>query len=129
MGDGRRRLKHPDQPIALDDEGVIRFKQNAIVRFLVDWAAGANGSVGYPKLVTPGHCAPDLNQLSMLGFSREDWVQFGQLIGYSVSGWSELSYVRDADYYRIDAQAEVIRAALEKKAKARKAARKRAKLR
>ncbi len=32
------------------------------------------------------------------GFPREDWVQFAQLIGYSVSAWSTLSYVSDEDY-------------------------------
>jgi hypothetical protein len=129
VGDGRRRLKHPDQPIALDGHGVIRFKENAIARFLVNWAAGANGSVGYPALATPGRCAPDLNQLAQMDFSREDWVQFAQLIGYSVGGWGDLGYVNDADWRRIHDKAEVIRTALEKKAAERKAARKRAKLR
>jgi hypothetical protein len=28
--------EHPMQPLVLDEEGVIRFKKNAVVRFLLD---------------------------------------------------------------------------------------------
>lgn len=66
---------HPIQPAEVDSEGVRRFKANSIVRHLLD-----NGGM-------------DLNHLALLGFPDEDWRQFAQLIGYSVSGWSGLSYV------------------------------------
>lgn len=69
------KAKHPMQPIELDKHGVARFKQNAIVRFLLD-----NGP-------------HDLNTLAMMNFSREDHAQLAQLIGYSVSGFGDLSYV------------------------------------
>jgi hypothetical protein len=71
---------NPIQPIELDDKGVPRFKKNAIVRFLLD-----NG--GY-----------DMNDLYVMDFSREDREQFAQLIGYSLGGFSELSYVTDETY-------------------------------
>ncbi|MNR31726.1 hypothetical protein D3C85_1492550 [compost metagenome] len=58
----------------------MRFKENAIVRHLLD-----NGGI-------------DLNQLARLDFSREDREQFAQLIGYSLSGFGELGYVRDTTY-------------------------------
>lgn len=72
--------KHPIQPLQLDDKGVLRFKENAIVRHLLD-----NGGI-------------DLNKLARLEFSREDREQFAQLIGYSLSGFGELGYATDATY-------------------------------
>ena len=66
--------KHPIQPIEVDAHGVSRFKENKIVRFLLE--AGPF----------------DLNQLAYMNFSREDREQFAQLIGYSVSGFGDLSY-------------------------------------
>lgn len=64
---------HKMQEIVVADDGVIRFRQNAIVNFLLE--AGPF----------------DLNQISMMGFSRADYTQLMQLIGYSVSGYGELS--------------------------------------
>ena len=60
--------KHPIQPIEDDGKGVIRFKENAIVRKLAD-AYGLND-------VARDCCDA----------TRDDWDQFYQLIGYSVSG-------------------------------------------
>ena len=77
------------QPVVLDEEGVARFQDNPIVRYLVDWAQ-AKGM--------------GLNELMMLsqhtGWKRADWEQLAQLIGYSVGGFGELTYVRDATYER-----------------------------
>ena len=72
--------KHPIQPLAPDECGTLRFKPNAIVRWLLD-----EGPF-------------DLNQIAMKQFSVEDQEQFAQLIGYSLSGFGELSYVRDETY-------------------------------
>lgn len=72
--------KHPIQPLELDERGTLRFKENKIVRHLLD-----NGGI-------------DLNKLACLEFSREDREQFAQLIGYSLSGFGELGYVTDATY-------------------------------
>jgi hypothetical protein len=57
-----------------------RFEANAIVEYLLD-----KGPF-------------DMNHLGTLGFSQEDREQFAQLIGYSLSGFSELSYVRNETY-------------------------------
>lgn len=62
------------QPIERDENGTIRFRQNKIVRFLLD--DGPN----------------DMNRLSYMPFSNEDRCQFAQLIGYSVSGIGDLPY-------------------------------------
>jgi len=70
-------MKHPIQPLELDEEGKIRFKQNAIVRYLLD-----SGGI-------------DMNQLALIPFSQDDREQFAQLIGYSLCGFGELSYVSD----------------------------------
>lgn len=69
--------KNPMQPITRRKDGTIAFKPNKIVEHLLD------------------HGGIDLNHLSGLTFPQDDWVQFAQLIGYSVSGFHELSYVPD----------------------------------
>lgn len=71
--------KHPTQPVEYDENGVIRFKKNAIVRWMLD-----QGGLGRKF---------DMNEISIQEFSIEDRVQFAQLIGYSVSGFGDLSYV------------------------------------
>ncbi len=65
---------HPNQPVVIDRNGDARFKENAIVRMLLD------------------HGGFDMNKLALMRFDQEDREQFAQLIGYSVSGFSELSY-------------------------------------
>lgn len=74
------KAKHPLQPLQFDSDGILRFKPNAIVRFLLD--AGPF----------------DMNKLALMNFPDEDREQFVQLIGYSLSGFGELSYVSDATY-------------------------------
>ena len=46
----------------------------------------------------------DMNKIAMMDFSDEDRMQFAQLIGYSVSGYSDLSYVSDESYYAAEAR-------------------------
>jgi hypothetical protein len=72
--------KHPMQPIEMVD-GVARFKRNAIVGYL------ASGR---------------LNELAALDFPREDWEQLAQLIGYSVSGFGDLSYASEEAIEKAD---------------------------
>lgn len=68
----RKRLRHPVQPVEWDDHGVLRFKENPIVSYLLD------------------NSRADLDALHLMsdkeGFTTHDWDQFNQLIGYSVSG-------------------------------------------
>ena len=78
-GDTTKDMKHPMQPVGLDDHGVLRFKRNAIVEYILD-----NGDI-------------DLNDIACKDFTREDRAQFAQLIGYSVSGFSELGYASDEE--------------------------------
>jgi len=85
---GKKRAKHPVQPL-VKVEGTIRFKKNAIVQYLLD-----SGTI-------------DMNKLAVLPFSVEDRVQFAQLIGYSLAGFGELSYVSDKDYKKA-AEQEVL---------------------
>lgn len=77
-------MKNPIQPIVKDKLGVLRFKPNAIVEHLLKVARDA------------GVC--DMNKLAFLDFSADDRQQFAQLVGYSLSGYSELGYV-DSDAY------------------------------
>lgn len=77
-----RQSAHPLQPLILNEHGTVRFKANEIVRYLLD------------------HGGLDMNKLAILPFKAEDREQFAQLIGYSLSGFSELSYVSDSAYER-----------------------------
>lgn len=70
--------RHPMQPLEWR-EGAVRFKANAIVRLLLDQPVGLT-----------------LNDLALHSFTRDDWTQFMQLIGYSVDGYAELRTVSDA---------------------------------
>ncbi len=81
------------QPIAIDNEGVVRFKRNAIVRDLLDFAS------------TRGF---DMNAIAVRDYTVSDREQFAQLIGYSVSGFGELSYVRDETYDEADAAVRLL---------------------
>jgi hypothetical protein len=67
--------KHPMQPIELDAEGTPRFKANAIVVWLFS-----------TKRIS-------LNDIPIDQFDDEDCAQFWQLLGYSVSGYGELSFI------------------------------------
>jgi hypothetical protein len=73
--------KHPDQPIGLDSYGFVRFKANAIVRWLIDEAG--RGRVR------------NLNDIAAHEpeFSVEDKTQFWQLLGYSVSGIGDMDFI------------------------------------
>lgn len=77
MTEKPQKNKHPMQPIAKDEQGVVRFKHNQIVRYLLDYASRRGCS---------------LNELAKMPFSTDDWTQFAQLMGYSVSGAAELDY-------------------------------------
>lgn len=79
----KSKKEHPIQPLAKDENGTIRFKENAIVSHLLDWAQ------------TRGM---GLNEMASMDFSQNDREQFAQLTGYSLGGFSELSYVRDTTY-------------------------------
>lgn len=65
------------QPLVFDEK-VVRFKRNKIVERLLD-----DGPF-------------DMNAIALWDVPKEDREQFAQLIGYSVSGFGELSYASPA---------------------------------
>jgi hypothetical protein len=77
------------QPLVWDGK-VIRFKQNAIVCYLLE-----NGGI-------------DLNMIATIPFNREDREQFAQLIGYSVSGFGDLSYTSKSTVSEADLAAAIM---------------------
>jgi len=81
-------MNHPIQPVVTDANGTMRFKENKIVRYLLD-AGGI-----------------DMNKLAIMPFDQNDREQFAQLIGYSLSGFSELSYASDVVVEAADKMAE-----------------------
>ena len=83
-------MRHPMQPIEKAADGVVRFKANAIVRWLID----TNRT--------------NLNEITMQGFDADDMVQFWQQLGYSVSGYGDLSFIPKDVVRRADRKAERI---------------------
>jgi len=73
-------MKHPIQPLEKDKHDRLRFKRNEIVC----------------KLLEEGPF--DMNAIARWDVSRDDRIQFAQLIGYSLGGFGELSYVDDETY-------------------------------
>lgn len=78
---------HPVQPVYEDDQGVIRFKPNLIVK----------------DLLTSG--VVDLNKLAGK-YSKCDISQLNQLIGYSVDSWWYLSTTSQMDKVKARMQEE-----------------------
>lgn len=76
-------MKHPIQKTYLDKSNVLRFVKNDVVKLMVDLLKSRG--IG-------------LNELHDIGsdISSEDWDQFNQLIGYSVSGAPIDSKIIDA---------------------------------
>lgn len=91
-------MPHPMQPVEWVND-VIRFRQNKIVRDLLDFAS-ARGM--------------DLNTIARdTTYNDEDRAQLAQLIGYSVSGFGELNYASSETVAAADAMAERLSAARE----------------
>jgi len=67
----------PLQPVYKDEHGTLRFKANSIIRYLLD-----NAGI-------------DMNTLATLPFSQAEREQFASLIGYSLGGFADLSYVSE----------------------------------
>jgi len=72
--------RHSIQPLVTDEHGVVRFKENKIVRDLLDFSS-LHGR--------------DMNAIARADYTREDREQFAQLIGYSWSGAHDLDYMGD----------------------------------
>ena len=70
-------MKHPIQPVVLvgeSDGKIARFQPNKIVQYLFK-----TGRL-------------NLNEIACLGFDDDDHMQIAMLLGYSVSGFGDLSY-------------------------------------
>ena len=80
-------MKFPMQPIQLDAHGVARFAENRIVNDLLEFAAARRFG---------------LNQIAIGDYSDEERMQLAQLIGYSVSGYGDLSYASEESVRKAD---------------------------
>lgn len=77
------------QPVIRRGDGQAAFQENAVVRFLLDWASQRD---------------MNLNTLAILPFPRDDYEQFYQLIGYTIGGYSEMSFVSEESYAKAAAE-------------------------
>lgn len=87
----KKSAAQPMQPCHLAKGGIVRFKSNALVRYLL-----YHGDI-------------DMNALSVIEFPDEDREQFAQLIGYSIGGYHELPYVSDESAKKASRMARKIR--------------------
>lgn len=85
------------QPVVLDGDGTPRFKENKLVHFLLK--TGPN----------------DLNKLAAMPWSDEDYDQLMQLIGYSTSGYGDLTGSSKKNVAWADAEAEKLLKKVKKK--------------
>ena len=90
----------PMQPVVEDAHGTLRFRENALIRYIVDHAGdgvhpGAQPVPGIPgtSAIDPSADKPDIGELMSMDFPQADKEQFAQLMGYSVAGYHELSFV------------------------------------
>lgn len=83
--------RHPMQPVVIAGDGCARFKENKIVRDLLDMAS-KHGM--------------DLNQICIKGYDPDDYAQLMELIGYSVSGYGDLHLARRDHVRRADRDAD-----------------------
>lgn len=88
------KTRHPIQPLEKDDQDVLRFKENTLVRALLEH--GQKTGFGLNEL------ASEFNA----DVYADDRRQLAQLIGYSLSGYGDLSYVDDYTYGVAAAMAE-----------------------
>ena len=92
--------KHPNQPIVVAKDGCIRFEENKIVHKLLKFATER----GY-----------GLNEIIVEFRDDEDYIQLMQLIGYSVSGYGDLSVIPKKEVKRADRKAYKLAKNMEKK--------------
>ncbi|UTD55908.1 hypothetical protein [Halomonas sp. MS1] len=86
---------YPMQPVSIDSRGSIRFEENPIISHLAREVSNLNDIAIW--------CA--VNEVD-----AKYQEQLAQLIGYSVSGYGELSYVSDESFERAARLAEVTNA-------------------
>src|SRR5271154_845073 len=107
------RNPQPMQPIVKDSHGDLRFRENAIIRHIVDHAGDVvhpGAPAIDPKTGKPYHQGKlDLSKLMAMDFPQEDCEQFAQLMGYSITGYHELSYVSDESCSQASALADHVK--------------------
>lgn len=89
-------MAHPKQPIGYAKDGCIRFKKNAIVDWLLQAYPGGYALNVIAEMVAHGE------------FAVEDLIQLDQLLGYSVSGFGDLSYVPRKFVEKCDKKADKV---------------------
>jgi hypothetical protein len=85
-----KRHSLPIQPIVIDQRGIERFRANTLVRYLLD-----SGTI-------------NMNVLATIDCPQEDREQFAMLIGYSLAGFGELSYVSDETWTEVAMESEML---------------------
>lgn len=87
-------MKNPIQPLAKDEQGVLRSKANALVNALLEHGQATGLGLNELACKYPG------------AEHADDRQQLAQLIGYSLSGYGELGYVSDDAYGAAAAMAD-----------------------
>lgn len=80
-------MKHPLQKIYQDERGIVRFRANAIIRWLLD-----TGRIDLNEIARYAQESPEITE--------EDESQFNQLLGFSIGAFFDLS-CSGCDYKRV----------------------------
>lgn len=83
---------YPMQPISTDELGVARFERNLII----DWLCTEKSNMNEVAIYAAEN-----------GIDEKYQQQVAQLVGYSISGYGNLSYVNDENYERAQLRAKV----------------------
>lgn len=95
--------RFPDQPMHVDADGVVRFIKNRAVCEL------------YERSLAAGYGLHELAKDAARGnYTKDELSQLAQLLGYSVSGFGDLSYADPEDVARLDEQAAEVYEAYER---------------
>lgn len=92
-------MNNPDQSIINTKGRGVRFKENRIVRYLLDVATASGFSLN--EIV----CEFETEQGEK---DNSDYKQLMQLIGYSVSGYGDLGCVPHEEALRFDERADTL---------------------
>lgn len=87
---------HPMQPVVIAKDKIICFKENPIIQWMLDMGReGKRFDLNTIAIVSSG-----------LGWKKEDHMQIAQMLGYSVSGYGDLSYASKKSIQEADALAD-----------------------
>ena len=86
---------HPMQPVIMDQHNIIRFQRNQIIQDVAA-AAFVGRQLSINQIIV---------NVAQGEYTKNDWEQFSQLTGWSVSGYNDITYIREKSKNKASAKA------------------------